>query len=276
LQKFEFLSLEQGQSKQIPGRLRRRATPARTQVALAFGPSTRAPRLAARPEAHSPKPRTSRGHLEVLPLLTPRGRAGTGRTAGRSSVSPAVHSCRGRRLLLDVAVGLLGRWQAHLSPIKWSLPFSSRPCRDRAAAGAIAGSRGELQARSAAHQSKPFPTFPCTSPSSPACPFPPPSRHLAGTAVAAADAARRRRTRLAGPSPPQPSPGIGPLGPKGQTPPAPGRPRPAVRRNLAGPPPAGAQGPNCESPILSRGPSAQQGYICDPLKNSRGLLESVF
>jgi hypothetical protein len=215
LQKFEFLSLEQGQSKQIPGRLRRRAAPARTQVALAFGPSTRAPRLAARPEAHSPKPRTSRGHLEVLPLLTPRGRAGTGRTAGRSSVSPAVHSCRGRRLLLDVSVGLLGRWQAHLSPIKRSPPFSSRPCRGRAATGAIAGSRSELQARSAAHQSKPSPTFPCTSPSSPACPFPPLNRHLAGTAAAAATAAGRRRPHHAGPPPAQPSPRIDPQKPEG-------------------------------------------------------------
>jgi hypothetical protein len=140
---------------------------------LASGPPARAPRLAARPEARSPKPRTSRGRLEVLPLIAPRGLTGTGRTAGRSSVSPAMHSCRGRRLLLDVAVGLLGRWQAHLSPIKRSPPFSSRPCCGRAAAGDIAGSRDELQARSAAHQSKPSPTFPCTSPSSLACPFPP-------------------------------------------------------------------------------------------------------
>jgi hypothetical protein len=79
------------------------AVPARAQAALASGPPAHAPRMAARPEAHSPKPRTSRGRLEVLPLLTPRGRTGTGRT----SVSPAVHSCRGRRLLLDIAVSLL-------------------------------------------------------------------------------------------------------------------------------------------------------------------------
>jgi hypothetical protein len=42
--------------------------------------------------------------------------------------SPAVHSYRGQRMLLDVAVGLLGRWQARSSPIKRSPPFSSRSC----------------------------------------------------------------------------------------------------------------------------------------------------
>jgi hypothetical protein len=58
------------------------AAPARAQAALASGPPAHAPRLAERPEARSPKPHTSRGRLEVFPLLTPRGRTSTGRTAG--------------------------------------------------------------------------------------------------------------------------------------------------------------------------------------------------
>jgi hypothetical protein len=89
-------------------------------------------------------------------------------------------------------------------------------------------------------------TFPSTYLSSPACPSSPAETHLAGTAAAAATAAGRRRPHLDGPPPPQPSPGIGPLGPKGQSPPAPSRPRPAVRRNLAGPPPVGARGRHCK------------------------------
>jgi hypothetical protein len=67
---------------------------------------------------------------------------------------------------------------------------------------------------------------------------------------------RRRRTTPAF-SLPHPSPGFGPLGPKAPPPPVPGRPRPAVGRNLAGPPLAGRpgttlqkkgsfQGPHCE------------------------------
>jgi hypothetical protein len=162
LQKIEFLSLEQGQSKQLqadcdvaPRRERRRHARARR-------PPAHAPRLDARPEARSPKPCTSRGRLEVLPLLTPRGRTGTGRTAGRSSVSPAVHSCRGRLLLLDVAVSSFRRRQAHLSPIKRSPPFSSRAMPRP--------SRRELQARSAAHQSKLSPTFLGTHSSPPTSP----------------------------------------------------------------------------------------------------------
>jgi hypothetical protein len=149
----------------------------------------------------------------------------------------------------------------------------SPPCAPPAPLMAAAASYG---LRPAAHQAELASTFPCTYPSSPTYPSPPPSRHLTGTAVAAADAAGRRRPHLAGPLPAQPSTGIDPQGPEGRSSPAPGRSRPAVRRNLAGPPPAGTQGPNCESPFLSRGPSTQQGYICNPLKNSRGLLESVF
>jgi hypothetical protein len=140
------------------------------------------------------------------------------------------------------------------------------PTTARAAAGAIRGCRGELRFRPAAGPNKPSPTFPCTSPSSLACPFPPLNRHLAGTAAATATAAGRRHPHLAGPPPPQPSPGISPLGPKGQSPPALGRPRLAVHRNLAGPLPAGARGPHCEATTLSEDQIANRGYLCKHLK----------
>jgi hypothetical protein len=66
---------------------------------------------------------------------------------------------------------------------------------------------------------------------------------------------------------PAPSePGISPLGPKGQSPPAPGRSRSAVRRNLAGPPPAGARGPHCEATTLSEDQIANRGFLCKHLK----------
>jgi hypothetical protein len=160
-----------------------------------------------------------------------------------------------------------GQCPAHPNKPKAVSPCACKhpvtPCAPPAPLMAAAASYG---LRPAAHQAELASTFPCTYPSSPTYLSPPPSRHLAGTAVAAADAAGRQCPHLAGTPPTQPSLGIDPLGPKGRSPPAPGWSRPAVRRNLAGPPPAGAKGPNCESPILSRGPSAQQGYICNPLK----------
>jgi hypothetical protein len=118
---------------------------------------------------------------------------------GRRTVrrSPVVHSYRGPRMLLDIVVGLLGRWQARSSPIKRSTPFSSRPCPG------LSRRRTELRVRLAVPPSKLSPTFlgthssPQTSPKSPAQP------HLAGTPAAAAPAPDRRHTRLAGPFPPQ-------------------------------------------------------------------------
>jgi hypothetical protein len=85
--------------------------------------------------------------------------------------------------------------------------------------------------------------------------------HLAGTAGRGGHRAWPPAPYLAGPSPAQASKGIGPQGPRVPPPPAPGRSRPAVRRNLAGPPPAGTQGPHCEAIVPFEGLSAKQGHI---------------
>jgi hypothetical protein len=75
-------------------------------------------------------------------------------------------------------------------------------------------------------------------------------------AAAATVPGRRRR-----PSPafslPHPTPGIGPLGPKAPPPPVPGRPRPAVGRNLAGPPLPGRQGLHYKEENLPRVPATK-------------------
>jgi hypothetical protein len=68
----------------------------------------------------------------------------------------------------------------------------------------------------------------------------PAAPHLAGTAGHGGHRAWPPAPHLAGPSPPRASKGIGPQGPRVPPAPAPGRSRPAIRRNLAGPPPAGA------------------------------------
>jgi hypothetical protein len=92
--------------------------------------------------------------------------------------------------------------------------------------------------------------------SSPRCPFACPDRELAGTGGAAAGTSRRHRTTPPAPPPPQTPVEIEPWDPTGHPLPAPGLSRPPVRRNLAGPPPAGARGPHCEGPSLSEGLSA--------------------
>jgi hypothetical protein len=70
------------------------------------------------------------------------------------------------------------------------------------------------------------------------------------------------RTTPPAPPPPQTPIEIEPWDPAGHPPPAPGRSRPLVRRNLDGPPPAGARGPHCEGPSLSEGLSAIRGLFC--------------
>jgi hypothetical protein len=200
------------------------------------------------------------------------------RAAGRALDGPPVPSCRPARPCCPRPPELcpwpalrptLSATKGYRAAIKVAPPgelLACLPSTTRAAAGAIRGCRGELRFRPAAGPNKPSPTFPCTYPSSPACPSPPQNRHLAGTTVAAATAVGRQRPHLAGPLPAQPSPGIDPQGPEGRSPPAPGRSRPPVRRNLAGPPAAGAWGPHCEVTTLYEGLIANQGYFCKHLK----------
>jgi hypothetical protein len=129
LQTIEFLSLEQGQSKQMkadgdvtPHRERwRRAHVCANRLGVrAAGPRPEAgctargpfPEVPHRPEDASRSPPSS--------SRVTAGRASTQRTAGRIRASPAVHSCRGRRVHLGTSPSIF--W----SPIKWSLPSSSR------------------------------------------------------------------------------------------------------------------------------------------------------
>jgi hypothetical protein len=128
---------------------------------------------------------------------TPVGRRTPNGPPVRSMPPPAVLSPLGRRWLLDVAVGLLGRWQEHLPPIKRSQPLLSRPSHGRAATGAITGHRGELEAWPAIHRTKPFPTFPCIYQSSPEYPF----SHRAATSPAGRS---QRPPRLAAGAPTPP------------------------------------------------------------------------
>jgi Tfp pilus assembly protein FimV len=126
-------------------------------------------------------------------------------------------------------------------------------------AGAIDGNRGELRVWPAARQTELASTLPCLYSSSPTIPRP---LHRAPTASIPVAAAR---WPPAPSSPafslPQPSQGIDPQGPESRSPPAPGRSRPAVRRNLAGPPPDGAREPHCEVPNLPEGLIANRGYF---------------
>jgi hypothetical protein len=69
---------------------------------------------------------------------------------------------------------------------------------------------------------------------------------FAGAGRAAVGNCRRRRKTPPASPPLQALVEIGPRDPSGRPPPAPGRSWPPVRRNLAGPPPAGAWGLHCK------------------------------
>jgi hypothetical protein len=233
---------------------------------LASGPSTRAPRLVALPETRSPKPCTVPRPPRSFPPphaarpdehLTDRRSLPVGLPVRAARAPPELCPWPALCSTLSAAKG----YRAAIKEAPQGALLARLPSTARATAGAIRGCHGELRFRPAAGPNEPFPTFPCTYPSSPTCPSPPQSRHLAGTAVATATAAGRRRPHLAAPLPAQPSPGIDPQGPEGRSPPAPGLSRPAVRRNLAGPPPAGAQGPHCEVPNLPEGLSTKPRVI---------------
>jgi hypothetical protein len=117
--------------------------------------------------------------------------------------------------------------------------------------------RRSCHLRPAARQTKVASALPCPYSSPPNLPKLPARPLLAGTPVAAATSAGRRCTPRRRPHLlPNPTQ-IGPYHPLDPPPPAPSRPRPAVNRNLAGPPLAGRpgttlqrkesfQGPHCE------------------------------
>jgi hypothetical protein len=258
LQKNEFLSLEQGQSETIPGRRDVARAPARQ--------SARAP-APARPSASGPRPRLPEAHapspgcptplecLGVRPLLAPRaGRRTPNGPPVRSMPPPTVHSSRGRCLLLGVAVGLLGRWQARLSTIKRSPPSCPGHAAAKPPPAPLLAATASSELRSTARQIMPASTFPCPYPNSPTTPSPPTSSPTASTPAAAATRPGRRRRPSSASSLPHPSTGIGPLGPKAPPPPVPSRPQLAVGQNLAGPPLAGAPGTTLQGKKSFRGP----------------------
>jgi hypothetical protein len=77
----------------------------------------------------------------------------------------------------------------------------------------------------------------------------------------AASAGRRRRATPPAPLPLRTPAGIKPRDPSGPSSARAGRSWLPFRRNLGGPPPAGARGPNCKGQILSEGLSANQGHF---------------
>jgi hypothetical protein len=89
-----------------------------------------------------------------------------------------------------------------LSPIKGLRPPHPVSCHSRAAAGAIDGSRGELQVRPAAHQNKLSLTFPGTHSGSPTFPSRRRDPYLAGAGAPAVVTGRRRGTPPPGTPPP--------------------------------------------------------------------------
>jgi hypothetical protein len=194
LQNFEFLSLKQCQSeRKQAGRDVARA-PARPRAPYAASASE-PPRAFPRPRA-SPRPRAHQG-LEARAHATwspPPCRPDAPRETLRSD---AVLLCAGaatdaaRRTASKAGrpppSTLLVKTRPGRVPFRSALPRTEPPPAPLEAA-AVSSSSGRPQV-----QVNPPPTFPCTYPSSPACPSPPQNRHPAGTAAAAATAAGRRR-----------------------------------------------------------------------------------
>jgi hypothetical protein len=99
--------------------------------------------------------------------------------------------------------------------------------------------------RPAASPTEPSSTSPCIHNSFPSRPFLAPAATSPEQGGTAASTGRRRRATPPAPPPLRTPTEIEPPNPS-SPPPALGRSRPPVRRNLAGPPPAGARGRHCK------------------------------
>jgi hypothetical protein len=155
LQKFEFLSLKQSQSNisrpTTTSPVRRRRAGAR--VVPPWCPGRRSALLGWLhcPRPHSPKPRTVPRPPRSPPSsrCAPAGRTSAQRTAGRFHASPAVHSCRGRRMHLETSPSIFWsqagtlvthkRAAALLIPCRATPRSMLRPCPPPAAATARSG-----------------------------------------------------------------------------------------------------------------------------------------
>jgi hypothetical protein len=118
----------------------------------------------------------------------------------RSVPSRVVRSSRGQRVFLDVTVGPLWSLAGSLAAHKRGTALPPRHAQGRAAAGAMDGSRGELQGRPAGSPNKRFchlPLHVTELVGVPSPPRPPPHRH---------GRPRRLPGLAAGAAPHQPSP----------------------------------------------------------------------
>jgi hypothetical protein len=186
----------------------------------------------------------------------PCQRPGTSRRH-TSSLPGAVRWLSGRPRALPALPLPISPWStSRRTPIR-------SPCSSRGARGRRLGlarrpptrrphRRGELWAWPAAAQTERVPNLPCLYHSSPSHSPNKPSCSLTGNG--------RRRGHLPGPPACPPSrlllaptePMNRALATPGPSPPVPGRPRPAVGRNLAGPPLPDRQGLHCKTAKLSR------------------------
>jgi hypothetical protein len=167
------------------------------------------------PEVHAfPRPARASKRLEARARPPPLP---TGRTAQDPAVL-AVLPCASARIdvaaVSRVKAGVLHpAARPHLLLVKTQptrTPFRSTLPRTEPPAGAIDGSRGELQVRPATHRTKLFPTFPCTQPNPPACPFSLQNPTSPAQEAAAATALGRQRPTSPTLPPPQLSPGMEP------------------------------------------------------------------
>jgi hypothetical protein len=257
---LEKISLEQGQSETISSRRDVARAPARQRARAParapYAASTSGPRL---PEARAPSPGRPAPleRLGVPPPRVVRRPPSTRRTAGRSGIPPARHSCRGRRVLLGMRRRSLGHWHARGSPINEAvaLPLA----HDLRAARLDARRRHGRRAGRAATTGRLRTKTSCSPPSLASTKARHPFASLSRAALARAGWSQRPPGLAAGATPRRPPPH--PKRAQESVPRDPGTlPRSCPSgpgRRLAGIWPdrrwPAAQGPHCKGPILFRG-----------------------
>jgi hypothetical protein len=225
-----------------PARAARRTAASTSGLARAF------------PRPPLPKARSTLSPLEVLPLAPRVGPRAMPDRPDELPVGPSVPAVS--LPVRHTATHVLGSFDAkkRAPPIKGQPPLASQaepppvPCAHRRGSLTIvarAFPSHSLVSR-ARHPLLAIARTPRMVPaSSRRCPF-------AGVELQVDAAQPRHRDPPPATSPPRPTSQIKLGEPPGRPPPAPGRSRPPVRWNLAGPPPAGARGLHCKPSILCR------------------------